>query len=169
MESLSQESTKSTFGGASDEAPSEAAQLMRIASPASFGAWVEASPSREPVMFNIDDDAGYPKITRPTSLEARRAGDPQAKKVEIPSLAPGLGAGARNAECSRANARSSSQPQVAAGGKSCRVSALDSLPLLALQGTLADEWRQDIGEFSSQEVLECPVCLTIISSNLVHC
>ncbi|CAE7222656.1 NEK10 [Symbiodinium sp. CCMP2456] len=45
------ESTKSTFGGASDEAPSE------------------ASPSREPVMFNIDDDAGYPKITRPTSLE----------------------------------------------------------------------------------------------------
>mmetsp|Transcript_6381 Transcript_6381/g.11667 ORF Transcript_6381/g.11667 Transcript_6381/m.11667 type:complete len:157 (-) Transcript_6381:52-522(-) len=44
------ESTKSTFGGAS-EAPSE------------------ASPSREPVMFNLDDDAGYPKITRPTSLE----------------------------------------------------------------------------------------------------
>lgn len=30
----------------------------------------EASPSREPVIFNLDDDgAGLPKLTRPTSLE----------------------------------------------------------------------------------------------------
>ena len=35
-----------------------------------FASLRQASPSREPVMFNIDDDGGYPKITRPTSLEA---------------------------------------------------------------------------------------------------
>eukprot|EP00435_Cladocopium_sp_Y103_P059609 s352_g21.t1 len=30
----------------------------------------KASPSREPVIFNLDDDgAGLPKLTRPTSLE----------------------------------------------------------------------------------------------------
>eukprot|EP00434_Breviolum_minutum_P037597 symbB.v1.2.033342.t1/scaffold4128.1/size44272/2 len=29
----------------------------------------EASPSREPIIFNLDDDAGLPKLTRPTSLE----------------------------------------------------------------------------------------------------
>ena len=31
----------------------------------------QASPSREPVIFNLDDDGAMPKLTRPTSLEAR--------------------------------------------------------------------------------------------------
>ena len=36
----------------------------------------KASPSREPVIFNLDDDgAGLPKLTRPTSLEAGNTDD----------------------------------------------------------------------------------------------
>ena len=63
-----------------------------LAPPASFPD--QASPTREPVIFNLDDEGASTKLQRPSSLEVvwrrgmdlRWVGDPT--KVERPELGP---------------------------------------------------------------------------------